>query len=194
MIADRLAKKATDWCNIDTATLYCPVSRKTAKKLIAKQLDVEKELDLDQYQTSILLKLRSSHNELNRCKHILKHYNLYQNVNCIQDGITTYINCQYNCCTTNNSGKCIQCDTIEDEYHFLFICPKYITMRNNLWHQIEYMYQLHQIKIELHTLLFPPLSMEWKHRKMILSNLCKYVLTTKRFYYKIDIPLQYEHN
>eukprot|EP01084_Bolivina_argentea_P259813 438568_1 len=108
MIADRLAKKATKWCNINTASLYCPISLKTAKKLTTKQmyksllnlqkhhiiscniyqwrkylndnLDVEKELELKQYETSILLKLRSSHNELNRAKHILKHYKLYQNI------------------------------------------------------------------------------------------------------------------
>eukprot|EP01084_Bolivina_argentea_P002361 4352_1 len=132
MIADRLAKKATEWCDINTTTLHCPISRKTAKKLIAKQLDVEKELELDQYQTSILLKLRSSHNELNRCKHILKHYNLYQNVNCIEDGINEYIDCKYNCCIKNNSGKCIHCNTIENEYHFIFACPKYDKMRYNI--------------------------------------------------------------
>ncbi len=87
----------------------------------------------------------------------MKHYNLYQNVNCIENGITTYIDCKYNCCINNNSGRCLDCNVIEDEYHFMFICPKYKKARDMLWNKIDYLYRQYQIEIDLHTILFPPI-------------------------------------
>ncbi len=41
-------------------------------------LDTKKELEFARWQSAILLKLRSGHNELNASKHILMHHSDYQ--------------------------------------------------------------------------------------------------------------------
>ncbi len=71
MLADRLAKKATEWCDINTAVTHCPISRKTAKKLIAKQLYI----------------ISKNKSLLNLQQHHIISYNIYKWRNYLYDNL-----------------------------------------------------------------------------------------------------------
>ncbi len=159
---------------------------------ISRNFDPMKELLLKQFQTSILIKLRSSHIELNNTKHLLKHHSYYKLQCQINNGHLQYIKCTLNCCKYNNSGKCDNCDSIEDVNHFLLNCNKYDKIRKKLMLMITPIYEYHHVNINLKTILFPPKNMKWCHRKMILANVCNYVLLTNRLRLKIYPSLDYD--
>ncbi len=156
----------------------------------------ELNLNLTQIQSSILIQLRSEQCPLNTTKHKLNHYKHYEYIHKINNvnGLPiinklTYINCKNKCCSKINSGRCNYCiDEIENVNHYIMDCSYYKIQRKHLFYIITSIYHQYQIQIELKTILFPPKSLTWKHRKLILSSISNYAIETKRFANQYHIP------
>eukprot|EP01084_Bolivina_argentea_P040354 74578_1 len=171
IIADRLAKKASISFPSNTAIFpYTPIDYNALK-----------ELRLPQYQTTILIQLRSEHCPLNATNHVLKHYKYYKNMHAINNGHLQFIKCNNKCCALNNSGKCNYCNKIEDVYHYIINCKKYNNHRKQLMYSIMPIYLQYHLTISLKTILFPPKSLTWAHRKLVLQSISSYVINTDRF-------------
>eukprot|EP01084_Bolivina_argentea_P145692 255319_1 len=169
--ADRLAKRAST--SFPSNTTIFPYTHFNALK----------ELRIPQYQTAILMQLRSEHSPLNLTKHKLKHYKYYKNMHKINNGHLQIMKCDQPCCKLNNSGRCTYCNQIEDVHHVIFNCNQYNNYRTQLLHHIIPIYLQYNTDVSLKTLLFPPKSLTWKHRKLVLQSICVYIINTMRFQY-----------
>ncbi len=143
-----------------------------------------KELRIPQYQIAILMQLRSEHSPLNLTQHKLQHYKYYKNMHEINNGHLQIMKCDQQCCNLNNSGRCNHCNKIEDVHHFIFNCKQYDNYRQQLLYHVIPIYLQYNMNISLKTLLFPPKSLTWAHRKMVLQSICIYVINTTRFHSK----------
>ncbi len=150
------------------------------KSYLEINLDIEKEMALPNYQTAILLKLRSGHNELHASRHQLIHHSEYTFQMQQQPNKFVYLNCINECCKKINAGLC-SCGEFEDVYHFILQCNQYDSLRFDLIQLILPSYHLYNVDLNLKTLLYPPCTMNWEHRKLILNSLCQYVLKSGRF-------------
>ncbi len=90
------------------------------------------------------------------------------------------LKCILECCSKCNGGYCIHCEVFEDVHHFLFQCQQYIVLRTKYINTIFRILHWYQIQISMKAILFPPKNMSWKHRKMVLYNICKYVQESGR--------------
>eukprot|EP01084_Bolivina_argentea_P150436 262716_1 len=91
--ADRLAKLASTSYQSNTAIF--PYTHFNALK----------ELPIPQYQTAILMQLRSEHSPLNITKHKLQHYQYYKIMHKNNNGHLQIMKCNQICCKSNNSGR-----------------------------------------------------------------------------------------
>ncbi len=87
----------------------------------------------------------------------------------------------YECCSGNNSGRCDVCNRVEDVEHYIMNCRKYNVQRQNLFEIASPTLQQNGFDLNLKNVLFPPIRLNWQHRKLILDSLIEYVLKTKRF-------------
>ena len=139
---------------------------------------------LTRTQLAIITRLRTGHSKLNFSNHLLQHHSEYKNRwrQCNgQFGALQLISCAAACCTDNNSGMCRACSTPETEEHFLLLCPAHDDLRRRFIYKYLPLYNALSEPLTLQSLLFPPSSIRWKHRKMILRSICLYAIETGRF-------------
>ncbi len=134
-------------------------------------------------QLSIITKLRTQHINLNYFKHKYEHYDYYKTQYKQHKYIKTYLICTNKCCKKYNGGKCKQCNKWETVYHYLCKCNKYFMLRTKMLLDIQYILNKKNIKLTLKHILFPPISLQWQHRKQIFDGITNYVTNTGRFKY-----------
>ena len=139
---------------------------------------------LTRNQIRIVNMLRSGHSSLNFSKHVSLHREYYSREwkRCNHDiSRLQMMTCTQDCCSTLSDGLCAGCKVPEDEEHFLLICPDHAALRRrtiDVWRRV---YALLQEQFSLKSLLFPPVSFEWRHRKMILQAVVRFAIQSGKF-------------
>ena len=139
---------------------------------------------LTRHQLSVLTRLRTGHSQCNFSRHVLMHHGYYlgQWPGCNGDvGRLRLLRCRGDCCSENNSGLCPNCNVIETEQHFLLDCPGHSALRRRTFGGFRLVYRNIGEVYDLKSLLFPPKSLGWKHRKELLRNIVIFAVQTGRF-------------
>ena len=139
---------------------------------------------LTRRQLRIINMLRTGHSELNFSKHVLMHHAHYSQSwsTCGGDiNQLRMLQCSNACCSSLNNGRCSDCNQIETEEHFLLHCSAHNAIRQRTFGRFFPIFALQFEPINIKTLLFPPLSFRWKHRKMLLQMIVRYATETRRF-------------
>ena len=70
---------------------------------------------------------------------------------------------------------------LETEEHLLLECPAHAVIRRQTFGGFRKIYPSLGEEFTLKTLLFPPKSLAWQHRKEILQNVALFAVRTGRF-------------
>ena len=128
--------------------------------------------------------LRSGHSPLNFSKHVSLHRRFYSQEwkRCGHDiSRLRMMSCAEQCCSLLNNGLCSACHTPEDEEHFLLQCTQHNVIRGRTIDAWRRVYALMLEPFSLKTLLFPPMSFAWRHRKMILQAVARFAIDSGKF-------------
>ena len=124
--------------------------------IMKSNYNILKDYKLNSYKNiKIINQLRSQHISLNGYHHILLHYDYYKKQIEENGKITKLLNCLLNCCITNHSGKCNECNIMETVNHFLLICNKYNNLRSQCFWKIERIMDNYGLEFNLKNILFP---------------------------------------
>ena len=139
---------------------------------------------LTRAQLRIVNMLRTGHSTLNFSSHVALHRDYYSaewrrcNFDITQLQMRA---CSSDCCSSLNNGLCLACNVLEDEEHFLLICPVYSTLRLHTIGVWERVYHALQEPFTMKSLLFPPKSLQWRHRKMVLQAVARFAIQSGKF-------------
>ncbi len=139
---------------------------------------------LTRHQLGVITALRTGHSRCNFAQHVLMHHQHYaeQWRRCHGDiGQLRLLHCQSECCANNNSGLCPHCSVPETEQHFLLDCPGHAALRRRTFGGFFAVYPQIGADFNLKTLLFPPKSLGWRHRKELMQNIVLFAVQTGRF-------------
>ncbi len=150
-------------------------------KVYQKNYKIKKDLRiLNKGQISIITRLRTEHIQLNYYYHKRNHYKYYQKQYNTYGYIKEYKTCKDECCKQYNEGKCIECKQWETVYHYLFECKVNFMLRTKMIMDIRNILNLYNHNLCLDNVLFPPINMQWNHRKQIFNGITNYVNKTHR--------------
>ena len=139
---------------------------------------------LTRNQLKIINMLRCGHSPLNFSKHVSLHRRYYSGEwkRCGHDiSQLRMMACTADCCSLLNNGMCTRCNKPEDEEHFLLQCADHAAIRARTIDAWRRVYGLMLEGFSLKTLLFPPRSFAWRHRKMILQAVARFAIETGKF-------------
>ena len=139
---------------------------------------------LSRHQLGIVTALRTGHSRCFFSRHVLMHHSFYaaQWSGCNGDiHQLRLLRCRGECCADNNNGFCPHCAVLETEEHLLLECPAHATIRRQTFGGFRTIYPALGEDFTLKTLLFPPRSLAWQHRKEILQNVALFAVRTGRF-------------
>ena len=130
---------------------------------------------LTRHQLGVLTALRTGHSQCFFSRHVLMHHRHYmqQWSGCNGDiGRLQLLRCRGDCCSKNNSGLCTACGVPVTEQHFLLDCGAHAALRRRTIGGFCRVYPKIREEYNLKSLLFPPHSLGWRHRKELLRNIC----------------------
>ena len=139
---------------------------------------------LTRVQLRIVNMLRTGHSTLNFSSHVSLHRDYYSAEwrRCNHDIAQLRLRaCNSDCCIGFNNGLCVVCAVPEDEEHFLMICPALDQLRRHTIRIWQRVYQSLQELFTMKSLLFPPRSLQWRHRKMVLQAVARFAVQSGKF-------------
>ena len=129
------------------------------------------------HQLGVLTALRTGNSQCFFSRHYMQ-----QCSGCNGDiGRLQLLRCRGECCSKNNSGLCTACGVPETAQHFLLDCGAHAALRRRTFGRFCRVYPKIREEFNLKSLLFPPQSLVWRHRKELLRNIVLFAVQTGRF-------------